>query len=558
MVDTDPELNRATEIEAAWQLRESAPKTALDMITGMQHLAAPGSLDNAKMLIVEAACMWRNFDFTSMMDRLVKAFDILQYKKDYLWIARLQGRISVGLTSAGDMAGAYKHLHLQLSAAARCQGGPHRDAELFTVFHNMGRHFFVREDYKRADQCYQRCYRFLSETDATNVLLKQNHAETIARLGKLSEAASELEAALKLAEQHPPNRSVVYALGVKSWVLIEQNEPDLAEETLFTAIEYATKHEIPSAQLRMKLASLHLSQQRLDKALEDLQPVEEIIKKRGDQHDKANYHHLMSRVFEAKDFYRAALVHLKKYHHEQQSIHTNATHSRVQADTLIDKLEAIRRESVKLKRENLVLRDTVSRYKSLHSEALELSERDSLTGLYNRRMLEKVADDIIGLTAATLSTVAVAIIDLDHFKHINDTYGHHIGDLVLQKFAGLLSDTFRAADCIARYGGEEFVLIIPQADHENARDALHRLRTLTNEYPWSQHAQGMTVTFSAGIASTMQSEKFDSLFQKADSALYLAKAMGRDRICIEGSAIDFTDANIVPDIDLSKINKVGV
>jgi predicted signal transduction protein with EAL and GGDEF domain len=84
------------------------------------------------------------------------------------------------------------------------------------------------------------------------------------------------------------------------------------------------------------------------------------------------------------------------------------------------------------------------------------------------------------------------------------------------------------------------------------------MKTLTNEYPWSQHAQGMTVTFSAGIASTMQSEKFDSLFQKADSALYLAKAMGRDRICIEGSAIDFTDANIVPDIDLSKINKVGV
>lgn len=142
MVHIDPENSRATEIESAWQLRESDPATAMATVTRLRVHVSPGSLDEAQVLIVEAACLWRNFNFTDMMDRLVKAFEILKNHKDYLWIARLQGRISVGLTSAGDMAGAYEHLHLQLTAASACRNGPPKNEELFTVFHNMGRHFF--------------------------------------------------------------------------------------------------------------------------------------------------------------------------------------------------------------------------------------------------------------------------------------------------------------------------------------------------------------------------------------------------------------------------------
>ncbi len=558
MVNIDPENNRAAEIETAWQLRESEPATALETVSRLRTHVASGSLDEAKILIVEAACLWRSFNFTDMMDRLVAAFEILKNNKDYLWIARLQGRISVGLTSAGDMAGAYKHLHLQLTAASACRNSPSKNAELFTVFHNMGRHFFVREDYKRADQCYQRCYQYLQHDDITNILLKQNHAETIARLGKLSTAANELEEALALAKHYPPNRSVVYALGVKAWILVQQKKTEEAKSTLLHAIEYATNNGIPDAQLRMKLASLHLSQQQHNKALEDLQPVEELINKRGDKHDRANYHKLMSQVFEAKQYYQASLVHFKKYHQEQQDIHSSEASSRAQAENLIDKLEGIRRKSTKLKRENLALKDTVNRYKSLHKEARELSERDPLTGLYNRRVLEKIADNIIKLTASKTASVVVAVVDLDHFKRINDTFGHHIGDQVLVQFSKLIVATFRTADCIARYGGEEFVLVLPYSSERNAKEALYRLRDSVIRFDWDDLENGLVVTFSAGIASTSEHQTFQPLFQKADSALYIAKAMGRDRICVDGGAIDYSDTAIVPDIDLADLDKTNV
>lgn len=555
IANIDPQNSLTTEIESAWKLRESDPTTALETVRLLQARVTPGSLEDAQALIVEAGCLWRNFSFAEMMARLAKAFEILKNENDYLWIARLQGRISVGLTSAGDMAGAYKHLNLQLNAASSVQDGPQKNEELFTVYHNMGRHFFVREDYQRADKCYQRCYHYLQHDDITHVLLRQNHAETIARLGNLALSASEIDKALALAAQHPPHRSVVYALGVKAWILTEQKKTLEAENTLLHAIEYAIDNGIPDAQLRMKLATLHLNQQQHNEALEDLRPVEEIIRESGDKHDRVNYHKLMSQVLEARQDYQASLTHFKIYHQEQQDINSSKASSRAQAENLIDTLEDIRRKSTQLKRENLTLKNTVNRYKSLHEEARELSERDPLTGLYNRRALEDIAENIIELTTSTGSSVVVAVIDLDHFKRINDTYGHRTGDQVLVQFTKLIVATFRSADCIFRYGGEEFVLVLPHTSEANARDALYRLRKTVSEHDWVQPDSHLAVTFSAGISSTSKHDTFQSLFHKADSALYAAKAMGRDRIWASGDSIDLSDGVIVPDIDLANLDK---
>ncbi len=553
MIQAAPDSSRVADIEAAWQLREADPKQALESVRRMHLHVAEQSLDHARILIVEAACHWRDFRFVDMMDRLISAFEILKTDKDPLWTARLHGRISVCLTSIGDMAGAYKHLHLQLSAAAKCTSSSNKQEELFTVFHNMGRHFFVREDYARADRCYQRCYRYLTGDDITTVLLRQNHAETLARRGKLDIAAAEVEKSLRLSEQLSPNRAAVYAFGVKAWIQIAQGRISDAEHTLQSAIEYAVENDIPSAQLRMKLAKLHLQEHQPARAQSDLQPVDAIISDKGDKHDRAHYHELMSQVLEAGENFKASLMHYKIFHKTQQEIRTSEKNSRMQAEKLIDRLEQVRRQSTILKRENLELKDRVDRYRSLHEEARELSERDSLTGLYNRRMLESMAEDIIELTANATSSVTVAVVDLDHFKRINDTFGHQTGDMVLKDFAQLISTTFRSADCAARYGGEEFVLVMPHASEENAREALYRLRKLTAQHDWRGIDNRLTVTFSAGIATTNSKTTFQTLFRQADKALYYAKALGRNRICADGEPVDFTGTEVVPDIDLSKL-----
>ena len=96
---------------------------------------------------------------------------------------------------------------------------------------------------------------------------------------------------------------------------------------------------------------------------------------------------------------------------------------------------------------------------------------------------------------------------------------------------------------------------MPQANERNAKEALIRLQELVAKFNWEQFAEGLAVTFSAGITTTTHHQSFQSLFQNADKALYLAKAMGRDKICIDGDPIDFSESTFVPDIDLSEIDK---
>ena len=164
-------------------------------------------------------------------------------------------------------------------------------------------------------------------------------------------------------------------------------------------------------------------------------------------------------------------------------------------------------------------------------------------------MLESLGDDIIKLTGD--ASVTVAVIDLDHFKHINDSFGHQAGDQVLVEFAKLLTSTFRSADCIGRFGGEEFVLILPRATQKNAKEALHRLRESMQTHQWQLPSNEHRVTFSAGIAVSNDKESFESLFNKADTALYDAKAMGRNAIIVSGEQPDNANANFIQNKELS-------
>jgi diguanylate cyclase (GGDEF)-like protein len=161
------------------------------------------------------------------------------------------------------------------------------------------------------------------------------------------------------------------------------------------------------------------------------------------------------------------------------------------------------------------------RLEDLNEQLRETAFRDALTGLYNRRFLVEFLAGKRALSIRMAIPLAVVLIDLDHFKRINDSLGHAVGDVVLREFARALAEGIRESDLAARYGGEEFVLILPQA---TARDAarvtvkiLDRVRrTSFAGVPWS-------VTFSAGVAVLEEGEPLETLLERADKRLYEAK-----------------------------------
>lgn len=161
----------------------------------------------------------------------------------------------------------------------------------------------------------------------------------------------------------------------------------------------------------------------------------------------------------------------------------------------------------------------------------EMSITDYLTGLFNRRHFMETALNELRRSQRYKHSMALMMIDLDHFKKINDTHGHQVGDQVLCEFAKVLRATFRTTDVLARYGGEEFIAVFPQATAEEARMAGEKLRARVKETSVASIPAGEW-SCSIGIAAFPKQEvdSVEALIALADQALYEAKKNGRDRI----------------------------
>jgi diguanylate cyclase len=168
--------------------------------------------------------------------------------------------------------------------------------------------------------------------------------------------------------------------------------------------------------------------------------------------------------------------------------------------------------------------------KEAYKRIEELAELDELTGSFNRRCIMRMLDEEIGRARRSGAPCSIALIDLDWFKRINDAYGHPTGDEVLRTFAITVFANIRPIDRFGRYGGEEFLLVLPDASPDGACRMLDRLRSIVADLDWSAFSPGMRVTISAGVATLRAGESPDTFLARADSALYAAKAQGRNRI----------------------------
>ena len=171
-----------------------------------------------------------------------------------------------------------------------------------------------------------------------------------------------------------------------------------------------------------------------------------------------------------------------------------------------------------------------------------MATQDTLTGLLNRRTVTELIEAELKLSDRMAKPMTVALIDLDHFKHINDHFGHAAGDAVLCGFGAYAQAQLRQVDKVARWGGEEFLVMLPQVTETEALSAIERLRQGVERLSYAGHAQ-VRATFSAGLAQARGGETLEQLVDRADRALYRAKHSGRNR-CERASLLsDGTERN---------------
>lgn len=201
---------------------------------------------------------------------------------------------------------------------------------------------------------------------------------------------------------------------------------------------------------------------------------------------------------------------------------------------LCDEAEEMLQPTLQLANEFARAYDEI-RFQTSHLMAFADVRTDPLTGVRNRRALDECLASLLALRHRYNQPFTVVILDVDHFKKINDELGHLSGDQVLKAVATLLDQAVRETDTVARFGGEEFVVVLPQTDLPGAAIFAERLRQMVA----AQTLEGASVTVSMGLATPLEGETAAGVLTRADEALYQAKRAGRDRVyCHTGSVIE--------------------
>jgi len=251
---------------------------------------------------------------------------------------------------------------------------------------------------------------------------------------------------------------------------------------------------------------------RADLALTHLHAANDIIA----QHELKDHERallkLLAAASEAQGDLAAALGYFKRYHALEIDTHRLDTQKKLQQLALRTEIDKAMTEA-SAARERSALLD-------------RMAHEDALTGVGNRRHLDEwTAGQPLLIAAGT----AVVLLDIDHFKHINDRFSHATGDGVLRELGVLLRSHARAGDLVARYGGEEFVMVLPAVQATHLAELIERLRGAVQAHAWGDLASDLAVTASFGVAMADGQQPFDALMRAADAALYRAKAGGRNR-----------------------------
>ncbi|MEK4275629.1 sensor domain-containing diguanylate cyclase [Paenibacillus sp. FSL R7-0026] len=208
----------------------------------------------------------------------------------------------------------------------------------------------------------------------------------------------------------------------------------------------------------------------------------------------------------------------KRIEHEKDILHTKTKLQELYQATQEANKELERlHEEYKIKEQALI---------KVNDQLETLASTDLLTGLKNRRFFQEKMVESLMVFQQKQRNFSLLVVDIDHFKSINDTYGHPIGDLVLGNLAGLLQSLSRSTDVVARYGGEEFVVILPDCEEEQAIGIAERYRSQVASADWGEY----NITVSIGAATVVEEDTEKSLFQRADNALYASKTGGRNRV----------------------------
>ena len=449
-------------------------------------------------------------DFPQALDHHLRALEIEEAAGNVAGRAATLRTIGVVYSRSGDPETGLDYFGQSLALCAQTHDEIGRAKTLNNIGVNLN-------DLGRHEESLGVLQNSLAVYQAEGLTLQQsgtlvNLGLTLEKLGRPADAEVSFHEALRLAEATGHMFGVVDAQLSLGRLAAAQGQTAKARERLESALAGAERHRLkqPACECHDALATLHEQCGRYREALA---------------------HH---RRFHALE--REAMV--QSSQRQLKAVQTRYQLAAAQREAEIHRLRHVElaEANAELEQLNNSLRASDAQKSMLLGELERQTYEDSLTGLGNRRLLDKRLGDEFDRAVRHGRPLTVALIDIDHFKRVNDRYSHAIGDVVLKELARLFASTIRHTDLVVRLGGEEFVMVLVETDAEAARHACEKLRIAVATHDWKRVHSGLALTVSIGYCADTTVASSERMLAVADRNLYVAKAKGRN--CVIGDGRD--------------------
>lgn len=330
------------------------------------------------------------------------------------------------------------------------------------------------------------------------------------------------------------HRGEVEALNTLGEVYFRREELGLALNFFQLSADVAKKFDkrLELARAYRKIGMIHLSMGNYAAAVQALQEALTIADELNAQNDQMVCHQALAQAYKQAENYLQALEEYEKYMSIYQVVYNEDKDRRLKTLEVIHEVENARKDAEIHQLRNVALQKEIEERKKAQATLERLATQDSLTGVANRRHFLEIGSRIMEQAKRYQRPVSVVMIDVDHFKEMNDTFGHKTGDKVLIHITRCMQAVLRKVDILGRYGGDEFVILLPETTQEGARRLIERLRHSLSQQPITAGGVSIPITLSIGLASNVNVSdlSLDELLQRADRALYDSKMNGRDQV----------------------------
>lgn len=365
----------------------------------------------------------------------------------------------------------------------------------------------------------------------------RQQGDAAAALLALTQAEAQCEQAIAVAQRAGNPMRECIALVNRTEVALQGKRFDEAETLVQRYHQLAAQHAYPSIELHAEFDWVTLLQHKClhEEAVTHLQALESHPLMAGDSSFRLSLFKSLYESHKQLRQFEPALAALEQHAalDRQAVLRTADVQARVMMGRLQVEQAELAAEQSRLDAERQRLRATQLEQEQLllraqAAEWVRAAREDTLTGLGNRRVVDEALPGLLARAHAEQLPLSIAMADVDHFKIVNDRFGHGVGDQVLVILGQLLRANTRSTDVLARMGGEEFMMVLVGTPIEQAHDICERLREAVAQHDWNQCAPGLRVTLSTGLVD--RSAEFDSLrlVERADRALYAAKHQGRN------------------------------